>query len=256
MSGKQFFSVLVAFLGLLASAMASDLSIFEFPEGIYAMTSLGNQIHRLEMPGGHVMATEAVGRMARVDMSEGVNILATIPRGLAGRQIHLDMGKIEQVELGRMLAVVTAERGTAIYFPAMDRLGGVVLSEGYPQGVMVFRDIAALRWGEQVALYGSTQGRLIQFVFPGAGLRTIHLGEDTVVTTWEGKGTFIHTLTPQGFQTTFLSEAVPGNLSAREGKSLWMPINGHEIGRPWEQPVTLENLPGVTAAAAFTISDP
>jgi hypothetical protein len=246
------FSVLIAFLSLMATGRASDLSIFEFPDGIYAMTALGNRIHRLEMPGGQVLATEAMGRMARVDMSEGVNILAAIRQGIAGRQVHLDMGKIEQVELGRTLAIVTAERGTSIYFPGSDRLSGALLSEGYPQGLMVYRDIAALRWGDQVALYGYIQDRMIQFVFPGEGLRTIHLGESSVVTTWEGKGTFLHSLTTQGFHTIFLSEGTPGNLSAREGKSLWMPIQGHAVGTPWERPIALEDLPQTTEAAAFS----
>jgi hypothetical protein len=72
------------------------------------------------------------------------------------------------------------------------------------------------------------------------------------VTTWEGKGTFLHSLTTQGFHTIFLSEGTPGNLSAREGKSLWMPIQGHAVGTPWERPIALEDLPQTTEAAAFS----
>jgi hypothetical protein len=231
--------------------LASDLSIFEFPEGIYAMAALGNRIHRLQMPGGKVLSTEALGGMARVDVEEGVNLVASVPRGIAGRQVHLDMGRVDQIELGRKLAIVTGAAGTAVYFPGTDQLVGVQLSEGYPRGIMVYRDIAALRWGEQVSLYGSIRGRVIQFVFPAQDLTSIHLGEDTVVTTWAGRGTYLHTLTPQGFQTIFLSSAVPGNLSARGGKSVWMPVRGHKEGSPLAQPLRFQDPPKAPVPVAF-----
>lgn len=253
MWGKNSLVSTVAMLALVTSACAADLSIFEFPEGLFALTSHGNRIHRLDMPGGAVLATEALGQMARVDVEAGVNLVATVNQGIAGRQVQMDVGRVEQVELGHRLAVVTAEQGTAVYFPAMDRLAGVLLGEGYPEGIMVFRDIAALRWNGQVAFYGSIQGRLIQFVFPSQGLRSVHLGEDTVVTTRDDRGTFLHTLTPNGFQNTFLSEASPGTLSARAGKSVWLPVRIQKAGTPWSEPVPLEALPSVTEAAAFSI---
>lgn len=226
---KTSLAALLASTLWVGLAAASDISIFQFPDSIYATAPARGALHRLAIPGGQVLASEANGDMARVDVTEGVNIIASIPMGLAGRQIHMDMGPVRQVELGSRIAVVFAESGTALYYPGMDRLLGIRLSDGTPKGAMVYRDIAALRWSEHVSLFGSVQGRVVKLVFPHAGMTGIQLGQDTVVTMWEGEdthGTFLHVLTPRGFHTVQLSEFAPGNLSARGGMAEWMPIQG------------------------------
>lgn len=224
-------------LTLAGFAGAGDLSIFDFPEGVFAVAPARGRLHRVAMPGGEVKSTHAQGALARVDMTQGTNLVARVPFGVAGRQIHHDLGAIKQVEMGTQLALVTGEHGTGLYYPGADRLLGVKLSDGYPKGVMVHRDIAAVRWSEVVAFYGFRNGYLIQLVFQGEGLRGIHVGEDTVVTMWgPDQGTFMHILRQQGFQSIRLSYSAPGNLSSRGGVENWAPIHDvAEVGSPLPQ---------------------
>ena len=263
MTARSFATPLLVTLALAGSAAASDLSIFDFPEGVYAVAPARGRLHRVAMPGGEVQATHAHGAMARVDMTEGVNISARVPFGVAGRRVHHDLGSIKQVEMGTQLAIVTGEHGTGLYYPGADRLLGVKLSDGYPKGVIVHRDIAAVHWSGAVAFYGFRNGYLIQLVFDGEGLRGIHVGEDTVVTMWgPDQGTFMHMLEQQGFRSVRLSYSSPGNLSSRGGVENWAPIHGvEEPGTPlpqW-QPFTTAGGLGVLAddpAAFGSVSQP
>ncbi len=221
---------LAAGLGLLLLAgagtpvAAHDVSVLDFPEGVFAFAATDQRLHRVPIPGGRILASEANGKLARVDVEEGVNLVAAVPYGLAGRQIHLDMGKIRQVQLGAAISLVTAETGTALYHPGVDRLVGFRISDGYPQGAMVFGSIAATHWRDGVAVHGSIQGRVYQVLLPLEGLKDLHVGTDSVISLWEGRGTLIHVLTPQGFFTQHISEGMPGNLSARTGITQWLPI--------------------------------
>lgn len=220
---------LVAGLGLLLLATTStvrahDVSVLDFPEGVFAFAATEQRLHRIPIPGGRVLASEANGKLARVDVEEGVNIVAAVPYGLAGRQVHLDMGKVRQVQLGSAISLVTAETGTALYHPGVDRLVGFRISDGYPQGAMVFGSISATHWRDMVAVHGSIQGRVYQVLLPLEGLKDLHVGTDSVISLWEGRGTLIHVLTAQGFFTQHISEGMPGNLSARTGITQWLPI--------------------------------
>lgn len=258
MNARTFAASLALTLVLTGSAPAADLSIFDFPEGVFAVAPARGRLHRVAMPGGDVKATHAHGALARVDMTEGMNIVASVPFGVAGRQIHHDLGAIKQVEMGTRIALVTGQEGTGLYYPGADRLMGVKLSDGYPKGVMVHRDIAAVRWSEVVAFYGFRDGYLIQLVFQGAGLQGIHVGEDTVVTMWgPEQGTFLHILEPQGFRSIRLSYERPGSLSSRGGVENWAPIHGvEEAGSPLPQLVPFGNAgPGILAVDPAAFAD-
>lgn len=219
------------------AAGAADLSIFQFSEDVYATAVARGQLHRVAIPGGEVLATRVNGQMGQADVEDGVALVASVPFGVGGRQVHMDMGQVRQVELGSRLALVTAAQGTAIYFPGTDRLQGVRISEGHPVGVMVHRDIAAVNWTDKVALYGFRKGYLVQLVFDSAGLQGISLAEDSVVTLWgEDRGTFLHVLSDQGFRSMRLSYSAPGEFTARSGMNTWAPIHGdQDSGAPFEQ---------------------
>lgn len=252
---------IAAFFLAAACATAADVSVFQFGEEIAALAPANGRLHRVEIPGGAVKATTAQGAMARVDVESGVALVASVPMGVAGRLVHVDMGPVQQIELGARLAVVTAERGTAIYFPGRNVLRGVRISEGFPRAVMMHRDIAAVHWDNSVALYGFRNGRLIQYVFSGEGMRAIHVGQDTVITLWgPEEGTWMHVLSDQGFHSLRLSYLAPGDLSARYGKEQWSPIHAEEgasFGSPFQkmQPVELRGM--ADSDAAFSdVSEP
>lgn len=244
MNPKRIRPLLALGLGLWAagSTRAFDLSIFEFPDGIFAVAPTMDRLHRVEIPGGKVLRTEVVGSMARIDAEKSVSIVASIPLGVAGRQVSVDMGPVKQVALGSGIAVVAAESGTGLYYPAADRLMGLRISEGHPQSVIIHGDLVAMRWGEVVSLFGNFQGYLYRQVFRIEGLRDLHVGENTVVTLWGNNGTLFHTLGPRGFATVQLSNGMPGKLTARSGESIWSPIlgAGETVGTLWDQPQYLQ----------------
>lgn len=232
--------VFLAGLACLSSAQAADISILRFSDTFYALAPGPRGIHSVEMPGGNVVAANVQGEMAEVIMADGVNLITALPYGVAGRRIHHDMGKIEQVELGSRIAVVTAQHGTAIYYQAGDRLRGMRISDGFPLGVMIHRDVAVLKWGDKVSMYGAIQGQVFRLHVPLNGMNDIHLGENTVMSLWGRKshGTMFHTLTNAGFHSTRLSYDAPGEGSARSGKNQWKRIKGAQgkLGVPFEAP--------------------
>ncbi len=244
---------LAAFLTFATALCADDISVFHFGQEIAALAPVQGKIHRVAIPGGDVKNATALGGMAKVEVTEGVALVGVTPYGVSGRLIHQDMGFIRQVEMGSHMAIVTAARGTAVYFPGVELLQGIRLSEGFPRGVMMHRDIAAVHWDESIVLYGFRKGNLLQMVFKDAGLRGIHLGENTVVTMWgPEQGTFLHSLTDQGFFTVRLSYQDPGHLTARSGKKEWLSIGGESnIGSPFTSLQTLNMRSAKQDPAAF-----
>lgn len=234
--------------GVLAAGtgMARDLSILHFSDGIWAVAPARAGLHRVRVPGGAVHRSEVVGDMSRVDTEEGVNLIASVPMGVAGREIHLDMGTIQEVVMAHRITLVTAETGTALYFPGQDRLVGMRISDGYPKSVMAYGDIVATLWGNEVALFGMTQGRIYRFVFPMGAMKDLHLGENTVMSIWPEDGTYLHTLGARGWTTTLMSYEIPGDLSARSGMSGWKPITGSQ-----SKPGTLFSQPQVFSGPTF-----
>jgi len=229
-------------LSAAASAPAFDLSIFEFPDGIFAVAPTMDRLHRVEIPGGKILRTEVVGSMARVDAEHSVSLVASIPLGVAGRQVTQDMGAVRQIAMGSGIAVVAAESGTGLYYPAADKLMGLRISEGLPQAIIIHGDLVAMRWGNVVSLFGNFQGYLYRQLLKLDGLRDLHVGENTVVSLWGNQGTVFHTLGPRGFATVQLSSGMPGKLSARSGESIWNPIlgAGEKVGELWDQPQYLQ----------------
>lgn len=212
--------------GVLASAsLAQEISILQFQGQVAAFASSPTGLHRLALPGGAVLASETMGRMARVDVEQGVDLVCSVRGGLAGRMIHGDVGTVEKIELADELAVVMAERGTAIYFAGQRQLLGLLVSEGYPDGVMAYGAVAAASWSDRVTLYGTSQGQLQRLPLRREGMIDLHVGPKSVLTIWQDRGTFLHVLTPRGFQTVHMSPERPGNLSARVGIQRWVPVS-------------------------------
>ena len=234
-------------LGLILTAsslFAADISILNFKSEFFALAPGPRGLHSVEIPGGNVVAANVLGEMAEVITSEGVNLITSLRYGVSGRQVHVDMGKVQQVELGSRIALVTAQNGTALYFQGGDRLRGVRISDRFPIGAMVHRDVAVLKWGNKVSLYGAINGQMFRLHLPADQMYDIHLGENTVMSLWgrNSHGTMFHTLTPQGFTSVRLSYEEPGQGSTRSGKSSWQKIEGAEetnIGVPFEKGIPI-----------------